>query len=136
MMKEVSIAIISAFVSGFFSVLIVHLNNKNKLITVSKEMEMEKERYKNELQKISNEHIIEINKLQNKLDLKDKEMESHKLMHELGEKSKERDGMNPYLFKLMGELISDPTGTTEKLINMQDAVNKMNPKIQQRNRKK
>lgn len=127
MIKEIVIAISSAVVSGIFSVLVVHLNNKSKLDGLSKEVEMEKDRSKNELQRITSLHTIEINKLNTQLDLKDKDMETLRLKHELMEKSKETDGTNPIMVKFLEEFIKDPEKASLKLENIQKQAEKFNP---------
>lgn len=90
-MKEIIIGIISTLIGAIVTYLKTSSDNKK------------------ELELASQSHEIKIQELNQKLILKDKEIEQLKLEHELELKSKEADVINPIMGEFIKDAIKDPS---------------------------
>lgn len=109
------IALISSALTGF----ITYLGTKKK---ADNELNVE-------VKRIEQNYDLKINELKNKIELKDKDIETMRVQHELDLQTKNADTMNPLLAELMTDFMNDPEGTTKKLEKMQKSANIMNAKF-------
>lgn len=90
-MKEIIIGIISTLIGAILTYFKTNSDNKK------------------ELEIASQSHEIKVQELNQKLVLKDKEIEQLKLEHELELKSKEADVINPIMGEFIKDAIKDPS---------------------------
>lgn len=121
-MKEAIIIGITSIISAIISGIITHYATK--------------ESNKSKLELVKNEAEVKYKELENALILKDKDIETLRVQHELELKSKEADVINQETGKLFQDLLRDPEGTTKRMKKVTQQTNLLNAGKLQGHKKK
>lgn len=116
------ITLIWSIISGLFTGGLALAKSKKTLSLRTSELE---KAYEAKIKELEMTHTFNIRSLENALLLKDKDIEQMKIKHELDLKSKEADAVNPIIGKVIESFLQNPEDTSQKMLHLQGAVNKI-----------